>query len=136
MGRRQPPTQAVPRHPQPRLSVARRVRGARPIRPASSSSTTTLWSKASRRAGRRSTSEVESETDTDTAIAAIGGGFEVGGRNLAVWPNPSRLAFESRRPRPMWSRRRPGFAAWLFADIADRGPIGNIAYFPRHASIL
>src|ERR1019366_7204102 len=40
---------------------------------------------------RRSASEIESETDTDTAMASIGGGAEVGGQDLAVRPNPRRL---------------------------------------------
>ena len=40
----------------------------------------------------RRASKIGSETDTDTATVAIGGGGEVGGRNLAVGPNPCRLA--------------------------------------------
>ena len=53
---------------------------------------------------RWSAIEVESETDTDTATVAIGGGGEVGGGNLALWPNPRQLAFV----------------------VVDQGPVGFI----------
>jgi hypothetical protein len=50
--------------------------------------------RAGRSVAHASPSEIESETDTDTAMVAVGGGGEVGWRNLAVWPKPRRLAFE------------------------------------------
>ena len=56
---------------------------------------------ASRSIRRRIPSEIESEMDTHTVMAAVGGGAQIHGRGLAVGPNPRGLAVEVVDHRPV-----------------------------------